>query len=208
MQRNNARWLAITLALLLGTTSVGAEVSPPFLMLPFPDGSAHLSEGWVYETPGPNPFSPECGNRCHKGIDYGAFGALFEIFPAAPGRAVASRSKSYGNIVLIVHDETDAFGLHYYSLYAHLRDGTSNNVAHRDLDEVKRDIEMDDFSAWTPIDRSIQIGSSGKTGTAAFNVHLHFEISVAVMPNTKQIPMRFMIQRPHIQGIAPVLTYG
>lgn len=176
MRKVHLAWI-ITSSLLMGDFNIPAEASPQFLTLPFPEGVAHLSEGWIYETPGPNPFSPECDNRCHKGIDYGAFGVSFPILAAAPGHAIASRSKSYGNIVLIVHDEVDDVGLLYYSLYAHLLDESSENITRKDLDEVRRDIASKNFATWTQIaHRGVQVGMSGRTGSAAFNVHLHFEI--------------------------------
>ena len=107
--------------------AITANAEPRFLTLPFSDGNVFVGQGWLYDSPGPFDC-PELGapleHRCHKGIDYFlgdlSHGTAFDVLAAAPGKAVATLSMSYGYLVYMAHSEVDSSGLRIFTLYAHL----------------------------------------------------------------------------------------
>jgi len=176
--------------LLICTIAVplGAFASRGFLTLPFGNPGVVITEGWLYDDLTP-----------HHGIDYavGSPSTSFPVLAAASGAAVivlddASNSSGYGNFVLIKHDEVDASGVNYFTLYAHLqllRWPASLTV--KTIRQLTANIANNSYSDWVSVSRGQQVGLSGDTGLA-YGIHLHCEADLGGYALAKTRPLRYL----------------
>ena len=168
---------------------VVAEGAPRFLELPFSESDVRVVQGWLYDSPGGfDSCLPEEVDRCHRGVDYARAGAgSFDVLAAAFGKAVATQSSScYGYFVYVIHEERSE-GHRYFTLYAHV-ERNSWTVPFKDLEEVRRDIDNEDFSNWREVVAGEKIGRAGQSGSCASGIHLHFEVQRGGYPLRKTDP--------------------
>lgn len=109
----------------------------------------------------------------HKGIDIireprtDNYPISKVIYPIAPGSVYSVRSMSgFGECVILRHDTG---GMKFYSMYAHLQNGSNLHL------KKGQDVE-----------RATKLGLMGKTGTAT-NDHLHLEIRPIKTVNGREI---------------------
>lgn len=171
--------------ILCAAISSHTESQNHFLTFPFKNPDVRILQGWCYSSDAKYE-SPNCPGvcispkRCHRGIDYAdgpLFGgpwSSFEVVGAAPGRAACSYSERLGNFVYVAHNEVDAQGLQYFTLYAHLS-SVDPAIPIKSLDHLKSDISMGDISTWREVGRGAFLGMSGDIGSPGI-IHLHFEI--------------------------------
>lgn len=175
MLRLSFKALVVSGAFVSAASDQDALARDRFLTLPYTASGIRISEGWLYNTPGPFicPIA-EGGNRCHKGIDYSNSGMTFDVKAAAEGRAVASNDPNFGNFVYIAHDQYDDQGRRFYTLYAHLQNG-SWSVPTITKNQLTNAISTQNFSSWMRVDRGKTLGRAGSEGTSD-GIHLHFEV--------------------------------
>jgi hypothetical protein len=168
--------LLIVICALLGSV---ASAQTPFMTLPFASGDAVLTEGFVYVTPTMPPAPPtycvQYGNLCHRGIDYANGGKPFPVRAVADGAAIASKNASFGTFVYIAHDEFDSSGLRYFTLYAHLEDGSTGSLPTETTGQLSADAANGNFTGWKTVVRGQLLGTASDTGFAE-GVHLHLEV--------------------------------
>ena len=171
---------------------------PKFLTLPFTDADIRIQQGWRYTAPiGLNPDDP----YAHNGIDYikgvvneATTWQSFDVVAAADGVAMHSSGGGYGDFVLIRHDEIDAVGRNYFTLYGHLKD-TDENITYR------ADRFASDYENWTPVTRGQKVGVAGSTGVSEPTwVHLHFEVQRGSYAQNKVDPYDIYKRRNYYPG--------
>jgi hypothetical protein len=163
--------------LLLLSSLEAAAQSPRFLSSPFKDADIRVQQGWYYSD-----------GRIHKpngGIDYvkgstaSSSWESFDVVAAADGVAVwdDDPNSGYGNVVLIRHDQADAQGRAYFTLYAHCQDGTV------DPSIPKLGRKNREYQKWKHVLRGDFLGKAGSTGYNECSdknkcIHLHFQVFV------------------------------
>ena len=123
--------------------------------------------------------------------------ATFDVVAAADGDAMWSEQyndgKGFGKFVLIRHDETDASGNHYFTLYGHLAD-VAAGIEHRDKNAK-------DYDTWEPVERGQIIGTAGNTDCEnPLEVHLHFEVFRGEYVANKTDPYDIETKREYYPG--------
>lgn len=162
-----------------GRSLVRAQDLPHFLRLPFEKNDIAIQQGWIYQD-GTIHLPHGAIDYINGTLDDSTTWQTFDVVAAADGIAIwdddpSSDPSRYGNMVLIRHDQTDAQGRHYFTLYAHLQDGT---VSAR-IPKLGRRNKT--YPQWVPIKAGDYLGKAGSTGwhkCTADCIHLHFEVNV------------------------------
>lgn len=176
-----SKHIGVCLLVLVASSASDARAADQILKLPFSDTTVVITSGWIYERSRGIDCSPEPeGNLCHRAIDFAKPGRTdaereFDVLAAASGRAVRMRSRSFGNIVLVVHDGVDAAGHRLFTAYAHLKDGSST-IPLKQRPDTDQDIAMGQFSSWVAVNAGTRLGTAGATGFDVTGIHLHFEV--------------------------------
>lgn len=180
MRPAGPRLLLLGIVLALWPEQLHAQV-PHFLRLPFNNAANVIQQGWIYQD-----------DTLHKpqgAIDYingtrddSSTWQTFDVVAAADGVAIwdddpDSDPSNYGNMVLIRHDQTDSLGRHYFTLYAHLQDGTISSR----LPKLGR--RNRSYQQWVRVKAGEFLGRAGSTGwnrctDSTRCIHLHFEVNV------------------------------
>lgn len=147
-----------------------------------------MQQGWLY-TNGQIHSPSGAFDYIDGTIDNSSTWKNFDVVAAADGVAVwdDSPTSGYGNVVLIRHDQTDDQGRHFFTLYAHLKDGTINTA----IPKLGRFNTQ--FQKWARVFAGEVIGRSGATGSQQCTVkaqciHLHFEVRLGAYTGTSLDP--------------------
>src|SRR5207245_4441730 len=111
---------------------------------------------------------------CMRGVvEDSSTWTTFVVAAAADGVASQSSQCGYGNLVLIKHDAVDSLGRPFFTLYAHLADGSiSPELPYRDRHDTA-------YDQWRRVKTGEYLGLAGSTGATECAhpcIHLHFEV--------------------------------
>jgi murein DD-endopeptidase MepM/ murein hydrolase activator NlpD len=166
----------LTLLFIAAATQIGAQ--PHFLSLPFTKPNITIQQGWIY-TDGYLHHPKGAIDFINGTLDQSSTWQTFSIVAAAGGVATWDNDpkSGYGNMVLIRHDQTDSQGRHYFTLYAHIQDGTVPAAIPR----LGR--HNTDYANWIRVSTGDILGMAGSTGdvecrVASQCIHLHFEVNI------------------------------
>jgi hypothetical protein len=175
---------------LMFAASISAQspAPPRFLTLPFTNPSVKMQQGWLY-TNGQIHSPSGAFDYVDGTIDSSSTWKNFDVVAAADGVAIwdDSPTSGYGNVVVIRHDKTDDQGRHFFTLYAHLKDGTINSA----IPKLGR--YNTQFQNWARVFAGEVLGQSGATGSQQCAIkiqciHLHFEVRLGSYGGTSLDP--------------------
>ncbi len=173
--------LIACISLLIGQETVAQQ----FLTLPWADPDVRMSAGTQYDGSwGPHRGYGEFPFDYYLGQYSNANQWLsFSVRAPASGLVIRDKegtgNKGYGNILLLKHDQTDASGNHFISLFAHLE----SNEAYLRYPEAYRK-SNDPFTSGIRVKRGDHLANALNTGYDSCEseppeqecIHLHWEV--------------------------------